>query len=213
MGKKAVLAGATGLVGRQLVQLLMESTQYDEVVLFSRRETGYQHKKIREIILDFAHLKNYRQEFQGADVFCCLGTTIKKAKSEALFRMVDRTYPAVMAKLAADEGGACFAVISALGAKVNSPFFYNRVKGEMERDVLSDGPEKTGIFRPSLLTGEREEWRLGEKVGEKVLQAFSFVLSGRLSKYRSVSASAVAYSMYGWAQSKETGKKILYPSS
>ncbi|MDN4523220.1 NAD(P)H-binding protein [Fictibacillus fluitans] len=205
MGKTAVIAGATGLVGQELLHLLMESSHYDRIITLVRRKTGISHWKVTEVVVDFNGLEDYKTYFNADDVFCCLGTTIKKAKTKENFKMVDHLYPVVMSRLAAEQGARSFMVISALGAGRDSRFFYSRVKGEMEDDVAEAGVPLIGIFRPSLLTGEREEFRKGERAADWIAGRFSFLFKGVLKKYQPVKASSVAAVMFWFAQQERTG--------
>ncbi|MDM5199101.1 oxidoreductase [Fictibacillus enclensis] len=209
MGKTAVIAGATGLVGWELLHLLAESNRYERTIVFARRKTGISHKKVTEVITDFNGLEEHKHYFSAADVFCCLGTTIKKAKTKENFRQVDHHYPVVMSHIAADQGAHSFQVISALGADMESRFFYSRVKGEMERDVAKEGVPLIGIFRPSLLSGEREEFRAGERAADWIAGRLSFLFKGGLKKYRPVKASSVAAAMFEFAQKENTGVHLI----
>ncbi|SDM68278.1 Semialdehyde dehydrogenase, NAD binding domain [Fictibacillus solisalsi] len=209
MGKTAVIAGATGLVGRELLRLLVESNTYEHIIVFTRRKTGIRIEKVTEVITDFNGLEEHTQYFKAADVFCCLGTTIKKAKTKEDFRRVDLHYPVVMSRIAADQRAHSFLVISALGADMDSRFFYSRVKGEMEGNVVKEGVPLIGIFRPSLLTGEREEFRAGERAADWIFGRFSFLFKGGLKKYRPVKASSVAAAMFEFAQKEKTGVHLI----
>jgi len=187
--RAALLAGATGLVGSFLLQRLLASERTARVIVWARRDIGRTHPKLKVEIADFERLHERRVDAE--DVFCCLGTTIKQAGSQAAFRRVDYDYPVALAMAAADGGARRLLVVSALGANPDSRVFYNRVKGEMEVAVRAAGVPRTIFFRPSLLSGPRAEERLGEKVGLVV----GSILGPLLGKYRPIHADIVAAAM------------------
>jgi len=187
--RAALLVGATGLVGSFLLQRLLAAGRYARVTVWARRDIGRTHPKLKVEIADFARLQERRVEAE--DVFCCLGTTIRQAGSQAAFRRVDYDYPVALAMAAAGGGARRLLVVSALGANPDSRVFYNRVKGEMEVAVRAAGVPRTVFFRPSLLSGPRVQERLGEKIGLVV----GNVLGSLLGKYRPIHADLVAAAM------------------
>jgi len=187
--RAALLVGATGLIGSFLLQRLLAAGRYARVTVWARRDIGRTHPKLKVEIADFARLQERRVEAE--DVFCCLGTTIKQAGSQAAFRRVDYDYPVALAMAAAGGGARRLLVVSALGANPDSRVFYNRVKGEMEVAVRAAGVPRTVFFRPSLLSGPRVQERLGEKIGLVV----GNILGSLLGKYRPIHADIVAAAM------------------
>lgn len=187
--RTALIAGASGLVGSFLLERLLGSLRYAQVAAWVRRDPGRSHPKLRIEVVDFERLHERRVEAE--DVFCCLGTTIASAGSRAAFRRVDYDYPVALARLAARDGAKRFLVVSALGADPASRVFYSRVKGEMEAAVKSSGVPKVYVFRPSLLSGPRAEFRLGERLG----LAAAALLGPLLGKYRPTRADDVAAAM------------------
>ena len=205
MGKVAVIAGATGLIGKNCLDILAGHESYDEIRVLSRRSTGINSSKVKEVIIDFDRLEDYSEVFEGAaDVFCCLGTTIKKAGSKEAFRQVDYGYVVTLAELSAKNCDR-FLVVSAVGVSSQSQFFYNRVKGEMEKKLSSMPLSSLHIFKPSVLTGSRDEFRLGEKVGIVLMSAISPLLAGKLSKYKPIEGQKVALAMVAAAQTNHQG--------
>jgi uncharacterized protein YbjT (DUF2867 family) len=192
--RTALLAGATGLVGSFLLERLLASMSYASVEVLARRDSGQTHPKLKSEIVDFARLDERR--VAADDVFCCLGTTIGQAGSQAAFRRVDYDYPVALARAAARGGAKRFLVVSALGANSASRVFYNRVKGEMEAAVRASGVPKVYVFRPSLLSGPRKESRLGEQVG----LVAGALLGPLLGKYRPIHADLVAAAMLNAAE-------------
>jgi uncharacterized protein YbjT (DUF2867 family) len=187
--RSALLVGATGLVGSFLLQRLLASERYARVIAWARRDIGRTHPKLKVEIADFERLQERRADAE--DVFCCLGTTIKQAGSQAAFRRVDYDYAVALALAAAGGGARRLLVVSALGANPDSRVFYNRVKGEMEVAVRAAGVPRTIFFRPSLLSGPRAQERLGEKAGLVV----GSILGPLLGKYRPIHADIVAAAM------------------
>jgi uncharacterized protein YbjT (DUF2867 family) len=187
--RTALLVGATGLVGSFLLRRLVESDAYARVSVWVRRKLDQVHPKIRCEVVNFERL--HERGVEAEDVFCCLGTTIKKAGSQAAFRQVDYDYPVALAIAAAGGGARRLLVVSALGANPDSRIFYNRVKGEMEIAVRAAGVPATIFFRPSLLSGPRAEVRRGERIGE----AIGKLLGPLLGKYRPIHADLVAAAM------------------
>ncbi len=186
--RTALLVGATGLIGSCLLRRLLASERYSSVVAWARRDIGQTHPKLKVEIVDFERLAERRVEVE--DVFCCLGTTIKQAGSQAAFRRVDYDYPVALARAAARGGAKRLLVVSALGADPDSTVFYNRVKGEMEQAVRAGVPQ-TILLRPSLLSGARAQERLGEKIGLVIGNIFGPLLG----KYRPIHADIVAAAM------------------
>ena len=168
----AILAGATGLVGGECLRQLLACPRYERVIVVTRRELGAaaRHDKLREVVVEFDRLGDAKARLRGDHVFCALGTTIRKAGSQAKFRAVDYEYPLRLARLALQNGARHFSVVSALGASRSSPFFYSRVKGEVEEGLRQMGWPSLGIFRPSVIAGERAESRPLERVSEHLLR-------------------------------------------
>ncbi|KMY28988.1 oxidoreductase [Lysinibacillus xylanilyticus] len=192
--RAAIVVGATGLTGTSLVEQLCENDEYVSVTVIARRAPAYSHPKLEVKIRNFDTLEEKDIEF-AHELYCCLGTTIKKAGSREEFEKVDFEYPLTIASLAKKRGIPHMLVITAMGANESSPFYYNRVKGKLEHDLMELGLQRLSIIRPSLLVGEREEFRLGEKAGEKVLKLVKPLLVGPLKRSRAIEASQVAKAM------------------
>jgi uncharacterized protein YbjT (DUF2867 family) len=161
------LLGATGLVGRELVQVLLNDPAFARVTVLARRATGTSHAKLDEQVIDLDAMT--AAHFAGVDqIFCALGTTMRTAGSEEKFRHVDHDLPMLAAKRGLEAGAHHYLLVSALGAKRNSRFFYNRVKGDVEANLLALGYRGVTIARPSLLLGARDEFRLGERLAARV---------------------------------------------
>lgn len=209
--KSALIAGATGLTGNELVKVLLEDPAYDKVKVLVRRPLDLDHPKLEQIKTDYYRLEEYADHFKVDDVFCCLGTTIKKAGSQNAFRRVDYDYPVALGKLAKSAGAKRFLVISAMGADARSNIFYSRVKGQMEEALKKMEFPALHIFQPSLLLGKRDEFRLGEKAASVLAPAISPLLRGKMKKYKPIEAKQVAKAMGAAAQSEKEG--VLVHSS
>ena len=206
MQKTALIAGATGLTGSHCLQLLLEDDNYSEVLVLSRKAVGVKHSKLQEHIIDFDRIYNYSELIKADDVFCCLGTTMKKAGSKEAFYKVDFTYVFQLADIAAKKGASGFFMVSAMGANKHSKIFYNKVKGEIEEAIKKFPFETIGIFRPSLLMGDRKEMRIGEKIAQIIMPAISFLLP---EKYKPVNAHAVAKAMVSTALQNRKGIVVV----
>lgn len=204
-GRSALLLGATGLVGSQLLDLLLASPQYGRVRVLGRRRPARKDRRLDFHGVDFDRLAGHADLFAVDDVFCCLGTTIARAGSQDAFRAVDFGYVVEAARLASEAGVEQFLVVSAVGSDPDSRVFYNRVKGEMEAAVKHFPFRALWILRPALLLGEREEFRLGERIAELVIRPLSFLLVGRFRRYRPVHARDVAGAMLRLAAEEGTG--------
>jgi uncharacterized protein YbjT (DUF2867 family) len=203
-GKTALLAGATGLVGSEILTLLAHDPRIADVRSLVRRPLPEHDKtpRVVECIADFDRLQEHLDWFKADMVFCALGTTITKAGSEAAFRKVDFDYPLEIAKLARSQGARHFLLVSAVGADPRSRFFYNRVKGELEAAVRALGYPSLTIARPSLLLGDRKEHRFGEEIAKR----FSWMFP---SPWRGVQASVVASALVRAAHEERPGAEIL----
>jgi uncharacterized protein YbjT (DUF2867 family) len=206
--RKAIIIGATGLVGKELLRQLIASESYDKIVVITRKPVGISTGKISEHIVDFDRLTDFSNLIQGDHAFCCLGTTMKKAGSKTAFRKVDYDYVLEFARIAASNKVPGFSLISSLGASHKSMVFYSRVKGETEAAVSSLTFEKVNIFRPSLLLGDRNEKRTGEDVAKITYKVIDFLLPKR---YRGIQASVVARAMLKQSLDHSSGVKI-FPS-
>ena len=212
MGIQAVVLGATGLVGGFVVAELLQREEYDVVKVLVRTPLNIQHPKLAQIVVEWDKLDQYREVFTNVkDVYCCLGTTIKKAGSQEQFRKVDFEYPVHAAQLAHAQGVSQFLAVSAMGADPSSRVFYNRTKGEAEAALSTVGIPTVQLFRPSLLLGKRTEKRLGEDVGAKFMTTFDFLFRGKAAVYRAIPAEVVARAMVSIALTGSAGLHI-YPN-
>ena len=207
--RSALILGSTGLIGGHLLQLLIDDPVYDLIRILVRKPQPSPHPKVEVHVIDFEQLEESSQLFAVTDVFCCLGTTMKKAGSKERFLKVDFEYPKMAAAMAKAVGARQYLLVSALGANEGSSVFYNQVKGKIESAVREIGFSSTLIFQPSLLLGDRNEQRLGEKFGIVVYKLTRFLWVGPLRKFRGIEASKVAQAMHTQAKAGLKGAHIF----
>ncbi|MEI6348943.1 MAG: oxidoreductase [Bacteroidota bacterium] len=202
--KTALIVGSTGMVGKLLTHQLIEDPRYQKIRILVRKKIDNNHPKLEQIIFDF-NLPDPKM-VNADDVFCCLGTTIKKAGSKNNFKKVDFEYPLMVAKFAKQNGVKQFAIITAMGANQKSKIFYNSVKGDIEESLKKIEFDSLLIFRPSMLLGKREEFRMGEIIGSIFMKMFSFAIP---SKYKAVQGEKVAQSMIYFSNQNKQGVTIV----
>lgn len=206
MAYKAIIAGATGLVGNYLLQVLLFGDEYDEVVVVTRRKLPLVHDKLEQLVIDFDHLHDVSAEITGHAVFSCLGTIRSKSPDPQQYRKIDHQYPLQLAHIAKQNGVEQFHVISAVGANTNSMFAYTKLKGELEADLKKVQLPALHIYQPSLLVGDRkEQQRPMESFLFGLIKVVDPILIGSLKKYRSINASTVANAMFRKSLSGESG--------
>jgi uncharacterized protein YbjT (DUF2867 family) len=209
VSRTALVAGATGLVGSHVLELLLADDEWSHVVTVGRRTTSQRHEKLEQRVLDLGELETVSDLPHVDDVFCCLGTTIKRAGSQPAFRLVDHAFVVALARAGLRAGATQFLHVSAIGADPESRVFYSRVKGETEAAVRTLPYQSIQIFRPSLLLGERAEFRLGERVAMLVAPALAALLVSRLRRYRPIHAAAVARAMVTIAKEAPRGPNVF----
>ena len=184
----AVVVGATGLIGSEVVKLLLNDNSFSEVRLLVRRPLSLSHPKLRIQLVDFDNYFDIKKKMSsGHSVFCCVGTTQKKVKGDLnAYRKVDYDIPVNTANAAIENGFKNYLLVSSVGANEKSKNFYLQLKGSVEVAVSKLDFQSVYFFRPSLLLGERSEFRLGEKVAQTIMSTFSFVLVGGSRKYKPI---------------------------
>lgn len=193
--RTALIFGATGLVGRCLVDELKDHGSYSSIDVFVRKPMHLNHPKIREHVIDFERLEEWAPLVKGDDLFICIGTTIRKAGSVRRMEEIDRDMPVALAALAFAQGVKRLAVVSSMGADASSRNYYMRIKGEMEAGIRKLPFKQIVIARPSMLFGERNEFRFGEFIGRIVMKGIGFMLVGPARKYRGIHGRTVAAAM------------------
>ncbi len=205
MNKTAIIIGATGLVGSNLLRQLLSDDDFLIIKIFVRKTTAIVHEKLQENIIDFDKIDLIKNEISGDVLFSCLGTTIKQAGSKNNQYKVDFTYQYQFAKYASESGVSEYILVSSTSASAKSMFFYSRIKGELEDAVKLLTFNKISIVQPSVLEGERKEKRAGEAIGAAVINTLGKILPF-LKKYRSIGGDAVAKAMICIYKKEEPGK-------
>lgn len=208
MPQTAVVIGATGLTGSHLTNLLLHNPAFDKVKVLLRKPGLKQREGLEIVIVDFEDEESLAAALHGDVLFCCIGTTRRKAGNQEQFRQVDFNIPVRCATLAKRQGFSQFLLMSSVGANVYSRFFYLRTKGETEQAVTKLGFNTLHIFRPSALLGKRMELRPGAIVGQWLVMVFYFLLQGRWKKFRAIKASTVAKAMIAAAVKGEAGTHV-----
>jgi uncharacterized protein YbjT (DUF2867 family) len=194
MKKTALIIGATGLVGKNLVLKLMDNDDIEKIRIFVRNPTEFVSSKLEEIVTDFDNISNYKDLIVGDILFSCLGTTLKQAGSKEKQKLVDYNYQLEFAEIAMKNGVENYMLVSSTGADENSFLFYNKIKGELEVAIKKLNFKKVTILQPSVLKGSRNNNRIGEQIGAFVIDNLSTIL-GFLKKYRSITGKQVANAM------------------
>lgn len=208
MGKrKAILLGATGLIGSEILKLLMKDQYFDEVLLLNRRKLEINSPKVKQRLVDFSKPETYYTLFDSYDtVFCAVGTTRKKTPDLNAYRKVDYDIPYNAILCAEKSGVESFMLVSSIGADPKSKNFYLKIKGEVEAALIASKITNKGIFRPSLLLGKRKEKRFAESLAQRLMPFFNFLLP---KNYRAIHATDVAKSMVN-ASLKKQGKEEVF---
>jgi len=202
MGKVANIIGSTGLVGHQLLTQILDHPEFEKVRIFVRRASGISHPKLEEQLIDFDLPESWKHLVKGDVLFSTLGTTIKTAKTKENQYRVDFTYQYEFAKAASENGVPAYLLVSSLGANPKSSVFYSRIKGELEDAVAKLPFRKLVIIRPSILDGDRQEKRAGEKVG---LILSRFVTRFILKVYKPTPVNLLASKMISLSLQKVPG--------
>lgn len=234
MSRTAIILGASGLVGSEVLkQLLADKDNSEEIAqgsfssrvnsnkvpgqvfekikIFVRKPIAIKHPNLEQIIVDFDTIGNYSNSIKGDVIFCCIGTTIATAGSKEAFIKVDHTYPLEFAKIAKQNGVETFLLVSSIGADKTASNFYLKVKGDIEFSLEKLKFDSLIILRPSMLLGDRKESRFGESAGKIFMKLFSFAFIGKLKKYKAIQAAAVAKAMIRLSKMKIKGSAV-FPS-
>lgn len=193
----AIVLGATGLIGRHLVEKLLTDDGFENVRILVQRPVELSHKKLEIQVVNFDNLIDFRANLgSGHCIFCCIGTTQKQVNGDkAAYRKVDYDIPVNAAKMGKDAGFKKYLLVSSAGTNFYSKNFYLKLKGEVEKTIAEQRYKSFHVFRPSMLLGVRNEFRLGELIGKGVMKTLPFLFSGSFKKYRGIKAEDVAQAM------------------
>jgi uncharacterized protein YbjT (DUF2867 family) len=205
MTKKAIIVGASGLIGSNLLNILLNSGEYSEVLSISRKKNKVHHDKLTQLVINLDQMEEHAATITGDVVFCCLGTTKQLTPDEKEYRKIDHYYPVTLADIAFKNGAEQCHLVSSVGADVKSSAFYLRTKGETEEDIKKIGLKSVYIYRPSLLIGRQNSPRFTERFLGGLMQVIAPLLIGGLRKYRSIKAATVATALYKQSLINEPG--------
>lgn len=208
--KKAIVYGASGLVGSYILENLLNNANYEQIIIVVRKDLNIQHPKLKTLIGDFNSLTEVVKDIRTDEVFIALGTTQKKTPDKNEYYKIDHDYPVLAAKLAKENGAKSVFLVSAIGANANSSIFYTKMKGETEQDIINLNLDHTYIFRPSMILGNRKESRPLEKVFIGIFKFINPLFMGILSKYKGIEASDIAKAMVNSANKRTDKVKILH---
>ena len=207
--KTVTLIGATGLIGGHLLELLQHDDFAEEIKVVVRRPVSFNHPKIQVIVIDFSDEISFREAISGSDaVFCTVGTTNHKTKGDkTAYRKVDYDIPVNAAKYCSEAGSTHFLLVSSVGANSKSNNFYLQLKGEVEDRVRIMNIPAVSVFRPSMLLGKRQEFRLGETIAQALMVPVSYLIP---PMYRPIKAFDVAKSMVAVSKIDTSGFHIYH---
>lgn len=202
---KALVLGATGLVGGSLLSELLKDSTFTSVDIIVRKKIENSNPKLTQIISDFRSI-NELQLISGDVLFICIGTTIKKAGSKDAFKRVDLDIPLEISKIAKHNNFSKVCLVSSMGANANSNIFYSKIKGQLEEALKKLNFSTLGIFQPSMLLGNRTEHRFGEQIGKVFMKTFEFLIP---AQYKAIEAEKVAISMVEFSKSNSSGVQVF----
>jgi uncharacterized protein YbjT (DUF2867 family) len=205
MNKTAILLGSSGLVGSQLLTLLLNTSAYTQVILFNRKPSLVKHPKIKEVLVDFNNIENYKNEIKADVIFSCLGSTKSKTPNLADYRKVDFDIPLWFANEGAKNGIQQYHLVSSIGANSKSTNFYTKLKGEVEDGLKECAIPNINIYQPSFLIGNRLEKRQLESIGLVFIKILNPFLIGKLKKYKGIEASILAKAMLNTSLKNDLG--------
>ena len=205
---KAIVIGATGLVGNLILKELLNDNDFSEVRIFVRKPTGIINPKLKEIITPMTDINTLSSEIQGDVLFNALGTTIKKAGSQEEQQRIDRDLPVAFAKIASENGVKIMLNVSSVGANLNGGF-YLKTKAEIENGTGKFFPQSVFHFRPGFLVGDRKEFRLVEKIASGVMKVIDPILTGSSQKYRSMPVDKLAKAMVSLSKNPAGKSTVL----
>lgn len=205
MTKKAIIVGASGLIGSKLLDILLAQSDYAEVLSIGRKKIKSTNTKLHQIVADFDNVAEYKNELKGDVIFCCLGTTKRDTPDMDAYRKVDHDYPVRLAEIAVCNGINQFHYISAMGARSGSANFYAKIKGDTEDDLKKLDIKSLFIYQPSVLIGRRKKPRVLESIAVFMMKIFDRLLVGKLKKYRAIAALDVAKAIYKQSLKNKSG--------
>ena len=205
MTKKAIIVGASGLIGSKLLNIIFDNDGYNQILLIARKKTRIIDNRVTQLVIDFEQLNEYAAEITGDVLFCCLGTTKDETPDRWQYRKIEHDYPVKLAEIALKNGIGQYHLVSSVGANAKSSNFYLKIKGETENDLKKINLTGLHIYQPSILTGNRKISRKTERLFIGLMKLINPLLLGGLKKYRSIPAGTVAWAMFKQSLKNEPG--------
>ena len=205
MTKKAIIVGASGLIGSKLLDVLLNQPEYDQVLSIGRKKIKSRNTKLEQIVVEFDDIEDHEDQIKGDVIFCCLGTTRRDTPDLNDYRKIDHDYPLRLAEIALRNGIEQYHLVSAMGARSDASNFYTKIKGDTEDDLKKVGLKGLFIYQPSLLIGHRNKPRVMETIAVWVMKIVSPLMLGDFKKYRAIQALDVAKAMYKQSLKNKTG--------
>lgn len=207
--KKAILFGASGFVGSNLLDELLNNSDYEKVTIVVRKNLNIIHPKLETLIGDYPSLLKLKLNIVADDIFIVLGTTKKNTPNKDDYYQIEHDYPVLAAKIAKENGVKSIFIVTAVGANANSKMFFLKTKGQIERDIIALDFQHTHIFRPSMIMGTRKEKRQMEKSLIKLWSLINPILIGKyLNKYKGIDGKDIAKAMNNSAKNQFEKVKI-----
>ena len=203
--RTALVVGATGVVGSYCVEYLASDNNYDKVILLLRRKLEINSKKVIQHVIDFDNIQQYHSIIKADDIFCCIGTTAKKVKDKKEYYKIDVTYPYEIGKIALENHAKQYLIVTAVGANSRSSSYYLKFKGQVEELLIDLHYPVSHFFRPSLIIGNRSEFRIFEKLFIGITKLTSLLMVGKLRKYKPLHGWQIAKSMVKNAKTLKEG--------
>ena len=198
--KTALIFGSSGLIGNQLLSIILQNNNYNKVKLFVRLVPENNDSKVEIIQTDFANLEKHKNSIVGDDCFFCIGTTRKDAPDKNEYKRIEYEIPVSVAKIAKSNSVNSFVYVSSLGANPKSSGSYLKNKGQVEEELKNLNFSKLAVIRPSILLGNRKTFRLGERIGTFVMKGLSIFFLGNLKKYKPIQGECVGKAMVSIAE-------------
>lgn len=206
--KKAILFGASGFVGSELLLELLDNSTYEEVTIVVRKPLNISHPKLRILIGDFNSMPGLIEKIIADDIFIALGAIQNSSQNSAEFYQIDHDYPVIASKTLKENGAKSVFLVTAAGANANSKFKYVKTKGETERDIIALDFDFTHIFRPTMIVGNRKDKRPFEKIGMAIWKLIYPIFIGRQTDYKKIDGKEIAKAMNNAALNQTQKIKI-----
>ena len=208
--KTAIIFGSTGLIGSQLLNILLQDDEYSTIKAVVRSPISVSHKKLEIIVNDLTNISSLKENISGDRCFFCIGTTKSQTPNKNEYRRIEYDIPVQIASIAEKNNVNCFLYISSLGSNPNTNNTYLKNKGEVEEKLKGLNFKQLTIVKPSILLGKRSKFRLGEFLSQRIFVLLSFLFVGPLKKVKPINSKQVAKAMAFIA--KNGNSQMIYES-